>query len=129
MGMKAMTSSLEFEEACVDAFRPMVDVFGFDEPKVERIGCESYVRYHCGAQTVSISFEDGMSPIVELFYPIEGTSERPVFWAERNGVARGRRIPRLIVKEKFSPGNLSAYLRAEQQALETNEADFRCAHV
>jgi hypothetical protein len=116
-----------FQLACVDAFRPLVDDFGFDEPDVESIGRESYVRFHKGARTVSIACEPGCTPIVELFYPSSETGESPVPWASRNGVPYSLRIPRLRVNAPEPDGSrasYSAYLISSLQALVDAETAF-----
>ncbi len=64
-----------------------------------------------GNQTVPISCEMGSMPIIELFYPCSEISEASVPWAEKNGVARARRIPQLTIyngvfKSYESPENI-----------------------
>ena len=119
-----------FTQACIDAFAFLVGRFGFDEPEVESIGRETYVRYHRKNQTVSIAWEAGMAPIVELFYPPLTPSEQPVPWAERGGVARCRRIPRLRALGKLDAkdeASMSRYLRDEAAALEQVEHEWLVA--
>ncbi len=117
----------EFETACRSAFRDLVERFGFDEPEVESIGRETYVRYHKGPRTVSIAYEGGTEPIVELFYPSSETGEKPVPWAARGEVQYSRRIPRLKVQESSGGGSssgLQRYLAASLNALESAERSF-----
>jgi hypothetical protein len=112
---------------CCNAFRRLVDVYGFSNPEVERVGRETYVRYRKGDHEVAIAYEHGTSPIVELFYPSAETGERRVPWAERNGVHRARRIPRLDVDERCSgsdPRSFARYLDASASALEMAERTF-----
>lgn len=117
----------EFETACLNAFRDLVERFGFDEPEVESIGRETYVRYHKGRRTVSIAYEDGTEPIVELFYPSCETGDKPVPWAARGDVPYSRRIPRLKVDASSDGGSVSGlqrYLAASLLALESVERSF-----
>jgi hypothetical protein len=119
-----------FATACPSAFRRLVDTFGFSEPEIESIGRETFVRYHRGDQTISIAHEAGSAPLVELFYPSAETGERPVPWAERNGVPRSRRIPHLGVTEnciEADPRSMSLYLAANARALERVERNFLAA--
>jgi hypothetical protein len=91
------------------------------------MGWELYVEYHKGDRTVSVCHEDGFSPLIELFHPPVAASDRPVAWAERNGVARCRRFPRLDVSARFDhndPAQLARYLRECVAALERTESDW-----
>ena len=94
-----------FERACSDAFAFLCDRFGFAAPEFEQIGREGYVRFHKGSRTVSIAWEPGAPPIVELFFPAQGSGERPVPWAERNGVPYARRIPSVGPSAAFIQAN------------------------
>jgi hypothetical protein len=117
----------EFVDACCAAFRRLVDIYGFAGPEVEPIGRETYVRYRKGGHEVSIAFEQGAAPIVELFYPSSETGERPLPWAERNRVQRSRRIPTLRIAECFrdsDPVGFARYLTAGADALERVERAF-----
>jgi hypothetical protein len=67
--------------------------------------------------------ETGGHPIVELFYPSAETGEAPVPWAERNGVQRSRRIPRL--RCALVPGEpIDALLGKMMSALVLGESTF-----
>ena len=83
-----------FEKACTDAFGFLVERFGFRPPAIERIGRESFVQYHKGSRTVSIAWEPGGGPVIELFLPVAGTGLPPTPWAERDGVPYARVFPR-----------------------------------
>ena len=116
-----------FAEACVRAFRVLVDSHGWEDPEIEPLGREVYVRYHKGNRTISISLEWGSTPWIELFYPSTETGERPVPWAERNGVPRCRRFPRINVGGTFSdrdPVVALRYLTTAAQALLLVEHDW-----
>jgi hypothetical protein len=124
-----MSESLHaiFERECCAAFRRLVDVYGFGQPVIKQIGHESFVRYSKGNREISISYEYGASPLVELFYPSSETGERPTPWAEKNAVQRSRRIPRLQVAEPFSAKDETSfgrYLDACAKALERVESAF-----
>ncbi len=117
----------EFEVACRSAFTHLTERFGFLDPEVESIGRETYVRFHKGPRTVSIAYEGGAEPIVELFYPSAETGELPVPWASRDEVPRSRRIPLLRVAETCASGTteeLERYLAASFRALVSLELPF-----
>lgn len=116
-----------FVRTCCSAFRRLVDEYGFAEPVIEPLGRETFVRYLKGSREVSIAYEPGLRPIVELFYPSSETGERPIPWAERKGVQRTRRIPRLQVAERFKDkdsASFARYLEASAGALEREERAF-----
>jgi len=79
--------------ACRRHFAFLVERFGFEPPEIKQLGRETFVQYHRGDCTVSIAWEAGMTPILELFHPPRSRDEPVVPWAERNGVARTRRFP------------------------------------
>lgn len=116
-----MTESRDhFVQACRAAFDAVADRYGFAAAEVENAGPEAYVRYHRGDRTISICFEHGLVPIIELFQPALETAEPAVPWARRNGVARSRRGLRIGTAGHFpaSSADLGAYLRACASALE-----------
>jgi hypothetical protein len=82
-----------FEQAARQTFGFLRDRFGFESPEVERLGRESYVRFRKGSRIVSIAWEPGTAPIVELFLPTEGSGRPATPWAERDGVPYSRRFP------------------------------------
>ena len=115
---------LHFTEPCCKAFRFLSERYGFTEPEVETIGRESFVRFKRDYQTVSIAYEPGCPPIVELFYPCSEKGEPPVPWAKKDGIQRTRRIPRLNLEESFVESNLDSirrYLNSSARALEEVE--------
>ena len=116
-----------FVRTCCSAFRRLVDRYGFAEPVIEPLGREMFVRYLKGHHEVSISYEPGASPLVELFYPSSETGERPTPWAEQGGVQRARRFPRLAVTERFKesdPASFARYCEVSAAALEREEREF-----
>ncbi len=116
-----------FIAACLEAFAPLVTEFDFEEPVVKPLGREVFVKYHKGAVEISVSVEPGASPLVEFFYPVAGTSDEPVPWMERNGVARARRFPKVAVSRPFNADDHSDYARFVGElyaSVRSNEADF-----
>jgi len=91
-----------FERACSKAFGFLCHRFAFAEPEFEQIGREAYVRFHKGALTVSIAWEPGAPPLVELFLPAHNSGEPQVPWAARDGVPYARRIPPLRAPAAFN---------------------------
>lgn len=112
----------DFAAACIDAFSFLVTRFGFGAADVERIGRESFVQFHRNDATVSVAWEPGSQPIVELFYP-PTNGERTESWAVRNGVDRCRRIPRLrlVAVDEADPRSMKACLVTQATALEQAE--------
>lgn len=116
-----------FVEACESAFSILIEQYAFQPPKVEQIGRECFIRYIKENHIVSIAFEYGSLPIVELFYPSSETGEPPTPWAEKNGIKYTRRIPNLKVGGKFNPDNkidLTKYLKICATNLITVEYKF-----
>jgi hypothetical protein len=104
-------------------FRQLVEGFGFDEPEVEQLGHETYVRFHKGPVTVSVAWEPGTNPIVEFFYPAhEGDEVVP--WASRDGVAYTRRFPRVAVRGAYHSQHPEPYLRDLMATLAEAEVAF-----
>src|SRR5215475_8719102 len=99
-----------FERACSNAFVFLCERFGFAAPEFEQLGREGYVQFHKGSRTVSIAWEPGAAPLVELFFPAQDSGDRPVPWAARNGVPYARRIPSLGPSAAFLQVN-SVYRR------------------
>jgi hypothetical protein len=75
-----------FEKAVIDNFRFLQDRYGFSAPASEDFGREIFVRYERANQTVSISYEFGSSPLVEIFYPSEETGAAMVKHIEEMSV-------------------------------------------
>jgi hypothetical protein len=115
-----------FAEACRSAFITLVHRYQFSEPEVEPIGRECFVRFHKGPKTVSVAWEPGLAPIVELFYPA-GPDEKVTPWAARNSVPYARRIPRIAPRVRYDAedaDSMAAYLRESMQQLTEVERDF-----
>lgn len=116
-------SQARFAQLCIDAFSALTDRFEFSAPEIDPVRHEVFVLYHKGNRTVSVGYEPGCPPIVELFdAAAEGEVASP--GAARNGVERSHRLPDLRVEEPFSDGDpvvLEGYLRACARALEDAE--------
>ena len=96
-----------FNKTVIDSFRFLQDRYGFSAPVSEDFGREIVVRYERGYQTVSISYEFGSSPLIEIFYPSKETGAVPIPWATRDGVQRSRRFPKLKLETRFSDDEAS----------------------
>jgi hypothetical protein len=104
-----------FLNAASTAFAFLAKDHGFIGPELERIGREAFVRFHRGAQTVSISAEAGATPFVTIFAPTLETGAASVPWAAKGGIDRSLRSPHLAQQALAAdprPGALEQYLLA-----------------
>jgi hypothetical protein len=101
-------SSLAVEE-CARTFAFLEERYGFSAPETKRIGNETFVLFHKGMKTISISWEIGSAPLIELFYPPSSSAEKAVPWASREGTPRTRRFPRIRTVVKFDPNEAGAF--------------------
>ena len=106
-----------FVNPCLHAFSYLQTRYGFEAPVVEQLGRECFIRYRKGNRWVSIAYEPGLVPIVELFYP--------------SPEIKHRRIPRLEIglatPKRFRDIDESQQrqtLQAQAADLETKEAEF-----
>ena len=116
----------DFARQCQQAFDELVSRYFFSRADIESIGRECYVRYHKGPQTVSIAWEPGALPIVELFFP-SGPNDQPIPWAARGSVAYARRIPQLSQGKKTPSKHLPSpehYLVQSMRQLSETEGAF-----
>ena len=58
-----------FVTPCLEAFSYLQSRFRFDTPVVEQLGRECFIYYRKADRWVSIAYEPGSVPIVELFHP------------------------------------------------------------
>ena len=58
-----------FVTPCLEAFYFLESRYGFAKPIIDQLGRECCIRYQKGNRFVSIAYEPGCTPIVELFYP------------------------------------------------------------
>ena len=109
----------KFTSQVVEAFGFLTERYGFSKAEVESLGRETYVRFHRNDETVSISLEAGAHPLIELFLMCDGTEEKPVPWAERNGKQRFRRFPKLSGKQNFLQDGPKQFEAIESDWLKT----------
>jgi hypothetical protein len=62
----------------VKAFGRLSSEFGFSSPSVDRIGQERYIVFEKRGHVVSIVYEPGHLPLVELFYPTRAFKNRRI---------------------------------------------------
>jgi hypothetical protein len=67
-----------FVNPCLEAFSFLQSRYSFDAPEIQQLGRECYVRYRKGDRWVSIAYEPGMVPIVELFHPTRDMKDRRI---------------------------------------------------
>jgi hypothetical protein len=67
-----------FVTPCLEAFQFLQTRFGFDAPVVEQLGRECFIRYRKSDRWVSIAYEPGSVPIVELFHPTDDIKHRRI---------------------------------------------------
>ncbi|MGV6851669.1 MAG: hypothetical protein ACWA5R_05740 [bacterium] len=108
-----------FTNQAIDAFSFLEERYGFSKPEVDNLGREVFVRFHRNDETVSISMEAGSQPLIELFLMCEGTEEKPVPWAERNGKQRYRKFPKLSDSQNFFQSGPKEFEAIESDWLKT----------
>ena len=67
-----------FFSPCREAFGFLETRYGFGSPKVEQIGRECFVTFRKRDRWVSIAYEPGSIPIVELFHPTADIKDRRI---------------------------------------------------
>jgi len=67
-----------FVTPCLEAFQFLETRFGFDAAVVEQLGRECFIRYRKSDRWVSIAYEPGSVPIVELFHPTDDIKHRRI---------------------------------------------------
>lgn len=109
-----------FVTPCLEAFGYLESRFGFDAPVVEQLGRECYISYRRGDRWVSIVYEPGSPPFVQLFHPTHDYEHV--------------RVPRLKTALpdpwRFADGNESQQrrtLQAQAADLEVVEREFLTA--
>jgi len=80
-----------FVTPCLEAFNYLEIRFHFDAPVVEQLGRECFIRYRKGDRWVSIAYEPGVVPIVELFHPTRDIKHRRIPRL-KSGLANPRRF-------------------------------------
>jgi hypothetical protein len=82
--------------------------YGFGKFIIRDLGREVFFDFEREAETVSISFEVGSHPIIEIFVPSEKTNVKPTPWARKGEIARSRLFPKLNIKTKYDPQSMSS---------------------
>ncbi|MBT2972051.1 MAG: hypothetical protein KME56_18980 [Candidatus Thiodiazotropha sp. (ex Ctena orbiculata)] len=108
-----------FTNKTKEAFSFLNVKYGFSRPEVENLGREIYVYFHRNEESVSISLEAGSEPIIELFLLCEGTTEKALSWAARNGKKRFRKFPKLAIEGDFFVSAPRELERVEREWLKT----------
>ena len=67
-----------FTTPCLKAFAPLVSQYGFSGPVVEQMAQERYVRFTRAEKMISIVYEPGNPPFVDLFYPSPSIKDRRI---------------------------------------------------
>lgn len=106
-----------FVNPCLDAFSYLQGRYGFEAPVVEQLGRECFVRYRKGNRWVSIAYEPGLVPIVELFYPSPDIKHRSIPRL-KTGLAKPKRFRDIDESQQRQT------LQAQAADLETKEAEF-----
>jgi hypothetical protein len=109
-----------FVTPCLEAFQFLETRFGFDAPVVEQLGRECFIRYRKGDRWVSIAYEPGSVPIVELFHPTHDIKHRRIPRL-KSGLANPRRFADTDEAQQRQT------LQAQAADLETVEREFLSA--
>lgn len=106
-----------FVNPCLEAFSFLQTRYAFEAPVVEQLGRECFIQYRKGNRWVSIAYEPGAFPTVELFSPSLDI--------------RHRRFPRsdigLAKPKRFRDADESQQrqaLQAQAASLEKKEGEF-----
>ena len=108
-----------FVENVKEAFSFLTQKYGFSDPEVKDYGREIFVEFNRNDETVSVSMEIGTEPIIEIFLLCEGTQEKPLQWAERNGKQRYRKFPKFTIIKNFFHEAPNKFEETESEWLKT----------
>jgi len=114
-----------FENTVTDNFRFLLDKYGFSAPITEDFGREIFVKYERVNQTVSISYEFGSSPLIEIFYPSTESEEKSIPWAAKGNVQRSRRFPKIRIATRFSDDENSIAEYIKELSLEFEKIESK----
>lgn len=109
-----------FVHPCLEAFSCLQTRYGFGSPVVEQLGRECFIRYGKGDRWVSIAYEPGCVPIVELFHPTHDIKHRRI-----PRLATGLAKPRRFVDTDEQQQRQT--LQAQASDLESKEKEFLSA--
>lgn len=118
-----------FKEAVTNNFSFLKTKYGFSEPVFEDLGREVYIRFNREDQTVSISYEFGSSPLIEIFYPSSETGDKPVPWASKNDVERSRRFSKIKTSIRFSDDEDVIKSYVKEMSLEFENIESNWLHI
>lgn len=115
-----------FAEVVVENFQFLQLRYGFSAPTTEDFGREIFISYDRNVQSVSISYEYGNTPLIEIFYPVPEFAETSIPWASKNGVSRARRFPKLKLTGHFSEeeATLTSYIKEMSREFEKVESGW-----
>lgn len=82
--------------------------YGFGKFIIRELGREVFFDFEREAETVSISFEVGNHPIIEMFVPSEKTNVKPMPWAKKGEIPRSRLFPKLNINTRYDPQSISS---------------------
>lgn len=108
-----------FSDPCKRAFAFLVDRYGFSGPEIEDFGRECVIVYQKGKKTVSIAYEAGCGPVVELYFPSRDIKNRR--FPQHGPVDRPSKKKKL---QRWDDEMLLAFLTRSTSELETYERDF-----
>ncbi len=106
-----------FVTPCLEAFSFLESRFGFESPVVEQLGRECFIYYRKTDHWVSIAYEPGSVPIVELFHPTRDIKHRRIPRLQ-SGLANPRRFADTDESQQRQT------LQAQAASLETVERGF-----
>ncbi len=101
--------------------------YRFEALRVRDCGREAFFLFDREDETLSISYEMGALPLIELFIPSSTTSVAPTPWAAKEGVERSRVFPKVPLGNRETPRNLDDFkdhISAMAAAFETAEATW-----
>lgn len=109
-----------FVHPCLETFSYLQTQYGFESPVVEQLGRECFIRYRKGDRWVSIAYEPGVVPIVELFHPTYDMKHRRIPRLG-TGLAKPRRFADTDEQQQRQT------LQAQASDLESKEKEFLSA--
>ena len=112
-----------FEQIVINSFQFLHDKYGFSTPVTEDFGREISIRYTRDHQTVSIAWEIGNSPMIEIIHPSMETGATPVPWVSKDGVQRSRRFPKLRPSARFADDETSVVTYIKEIAAKFEETE------
>jgi hypothetical protein len=109
-----------FVNPCLETFQFLESRYSFAPPEIEQLGRECYIRYRKGNRWVSVAYEPGSVPIVELFHPSRDMKDRRI-----PRLKHGLSKPRAFADTDEQQQRWT--LQAQAEDLETTESSFLSA--